>query len=953
MNTLCIQLVEIDANCVELRYWDNPQAPYETQILPLSAIQDLVREARREYYLGKPRLKEIGQRLFAWLDGDGRWLSRAINNCCDRGIILAIDTAEKLSHLPWEVLRDRNSFLVERVNPAVIPVRWIDRKAETKSPQARSLRILFMATAPLGVKPELDFEAEEGRILEATEDLGLTLRVEESGCMAELGKLWSRYEQGYFDIFHLTGHASIQTEKPYHPYFIAETETGERHDTFPAEIAKVFRFRFPPLIFLSGCRTGQASQQGAVLSLAEQLIHQGANAVLGWGLPVYERTATAAAAHLYEKLAAGYQVPEALASTYSYLLQEEEVKDWHLLRLYVRGKCPGALVEPPGEYYPEAPEYAYEQFLDPLTQQVRVATPQEFVGRRRALQRCLRALRGREQIGVLLHGMGGVGKSTVAARLLERIAGYDRIFIYRGLDGDKLLKELMRQCTNPMGLEILQDRQLPLMQRLTKFLQVGLNRDKQQFAFILDDFEANLEESGEGRRILKPDVVEVLRDLLEAIFRSRHPHRVIITCRYDFPVPDRQLDRRLYREQIKALRGAELRKKCNRLTAFQEQSGVEKELQEGAIRIADGNPRLLEWLDLILQAQDLETAPILQQMEGKAAEFREDILAEELLKQQPEGLRQVLGLALVYELPVPKEAIAAICPKISRLDQYLQRASSLGLIEVSASPSAPLPSRARRVPVTGGLYRVPRILEPLLPFSAESEELHQQAAQVLYRLWWEEAEGTAEEQALEIHRLAVRGKQGEIAANIASLVTSRWKNQSRFQEAVKTCQKTLEVVEDYRIFHQLARAEGELGEVNQAIKHYQKASEICPPDDEPEKAAIIHNLAGIYARQGEVEQAIALYQQSLELTERIGDVQGKAATLHCLALIYAQQGEVERAIAFYEQSLELTERIGDGGLELFENTPGLFQHFQGFSRLHQGDRGCHNLQQPLTSLGKS
>jgi tetratricopeptide (TPR) repeat protein len=60
-----------------------------------------------------------------------------------------------------------------------------------------------------------------------------------------------------------------------------------------------------------------------------------------------------------------------------------------------------------------------------------------------------------------------------------------------------------------------------------------------------------------------------------------------------------------------------------------------------------------------------------------------------------------------------------------------------------------------------------------------------------------------------------------------------------------------------------------------------------------------------------VDEAIALYNQSLEITERIGDVQGKGATLHCLGNIYAKKGDVDEAIALFHQSLEITERIGD------------------------------------------
>ncbi|AFY42235.1 tetratricopeptide repeat protein [Nostoc sp. PCC 7107] len=898
MQTIRIQLRESTQETVELRYWLPQIKHYESRRLKLAEIADFLQQGERDYYKLLPNLPGIGKQLFFWLDGDGRWLSRGIANCRGEGLVIAIDTDKKLAHLPWEVLHDGEDFLVKRVNPVVLPLRWIEKETEPFSVEARQLRVLFMATDPEDVQPKLEFEQEEARILADTRDFAVDLRVEESGCVSELGKVWSRYFND-FDVFHLTGHASIKDEAPYTPYFITETEIGDRHETTAAELAEIFRFRFPKLVFLSGCRTGQAPDKGAVPSMAEALIEQGARAVLSWGRPVEDRTATAAAAHLYGKLAAGYQLAQALASTYQQLFKQK-VRDWHLLRLYVQGECPGALVDVLGDVPLSAPEPAYQQFLDPDTQLVRVAKPSEFVGRRRTLQRCLKAIR--TSLGVLIHGLGGVGKSTVTARLLERMVGYHRLVNFRQLDEDKLLKTLAEQCTSERGHEILNGK-LPLMQRLTKFFSEGLNTKEQRFAFVLDDFEANLELRN-GVYVLQPQVVEVMLALLKAMQNSQLPHKVIITCRYNFTLSE--LNHRLYREPLGALGGADLIKKYNRLDSFNGSWQFQPDLPERAKTAADGNPRLLEWLDQILQNSpkspeaERGVEMILQKMADKEKEFREDILAQELLKQQTPALRLMLGKLLVYELPVPLAAISPICEDISSWESHKQCAEILGLLEVTLTNN------------TERLYRVPRILSPLLEFpeNPKGEELYKQAAQILYRLWWEEGKGATEAQSLEIHRLALLGKDEDIAGTIAFYLARNWKNQSRFREAVQLCKSTLEFTPDYRVLHEIARSQEVLGEVEQAQQYYQQALEFCLETDEIEKSTIIHNLAGIYLNKGEVEQAIALYNQSLEISERTGDVQSKAATLHCLGMIYVNKGEVEQAIALFNQSLKIKERIG-------------------------------------------
>ena len=53
-----------------------------------------------------------------------------------------------------------------------------------------------------------------------------------------------------------------------------------------------------------------------------------------------------------------------------------------------------------------------------------VATAEMFVGRRLELQQALRGLRPGERAGVLLHGQGRLGKSSLAARIPDRHPGH-------------------------------------------------------------------------------------------------------------------------------------------------------------------------------------------------------------------------------------------------------------------------------------------------------------------------------------------------------------------------------------------------------------------------------------------------------------------------------------------------------------------------------------------------
>ena len=448
-----VDLRSLDEDYADLRYSGENLNAFEPRRLPLAEIQDLIAAMERDYYVTLPEdYAKTGRRLYEWIDGSDRALSKRLEGAGTT--VLAIALSERLAHLPWEVMHDGQGFLVARAQP-VIPVRWRAKSATDRLSWAagavpnRPLQMLFMATSPAGVEPVLDFEGEEGRILAATKRQPMSLTVEESGCLAELTELLAAYGSDYFDGVHFSGHAWISESGPR---FITETETGDRFDASPDEIARAFRFRFPALMFLSGCRTGQAGRQGEnageVPSMAAALLDAGAKAVLGWGRPVRDTDGILAAETLYAGLAGAMTLPEALAFTYQAMIRANAQdgktgRDWHLLRLYVTGEMPQNLVTPkrtPGRQKVQKPSMA-ETFLD-VEKKVKVPKRESFVGRRRPLQACLRALRDEDMAGVLLYGMGGLGKSSLAARLCDRLTNFERVVLFGPLDERELVRKL-------------------------------------------------------------------------------------------------------------------------------------------------------------------------------------------------------------------------------------------------------------------------------------------------------------------------------------------------------------------------------------------------------------------------------------------------------------------------------------------------------------------------------
>jgi tetratricopeptide (TPR) repeat protein len=545
----------------------------------------------------------------------------------------------------------------------------------------------------------------------------------------------------------------------------------------------------------------------------------------------------------------------------------------------------------------------------------------------------LRALRAPDKLGVILHGLGGVGKSTIAARLLERLQGYDKIFIYRQLDEDKLLRQLAEQCLSETGQEILQGK-LPLAQKLTKFLREGLNEPAQRLIFVLDDFEANLELITDGSAVLKPDAVPVLMALLKAITQSRLPHRVIITSRYDFPLPE--LDQRLYREQLAALSGADLQKKCNRLISFAPGSEVDGELRIKALEASTGNPRLLEWLDKVLQAQHLNKQQIIEQVKSKKQEFRESILAEELLNRQPTKLRRMLAFCLVYQLPVPQSAIKVLCPTTFEVDSYISRSVALGLLERIHSQEEIL-------------YYVPRIIEPLLDLPEDSIELYKTAVEHLHHIWFvkgfqngmlrqELLEDSLYERFLEkalptdrlfeLYRLATEGLRPDVLTEANLFLVMRLNKQKRYREVAALCKFVMEGAFGYlgiylvssNLLYYLAKAQEHIGEVEEALDNYKGALDLCSQQCEAQedsvrhkmlKASILHDLADLHNQQGNYQKALELCLQAFQIDEDTDNNLGKAISLNQLANIRRNLGEPDEALKNYKKAYEFAQKARD------------------------------------------
>lgn len=736
MNTFELEIFERTSSYCELRL-STGDGPPKTRGLDRAAVEHLIEIVERDYsqdaisqkVFGSPQLSVLGAKLADFVDGDERWLASILGR---RAVAtLRITAQQRLRHLPWELLYRDGSFLTVSAPAPVLPVRAVSAGAAGQTavvPGNRPLRVLFMATSPEDVEPVLNFEAEEAAILSATDRTGMELVVEESGSLEGLRFLSSDYGAGYFDVLHLSGHATI--DKNGQPTFLVENEFGGLVYATADQIAQAMAGRWPRLVFVSGCLTGNAPDRGTFPSMSESLVHAGAPAVLGWALPVGDASATDFAAELYRALASGQPLDQAIIEARQHLYTNKR-GNWHLLRVYA-DKTPLApmvtTLRTTGRGRVQA-RPADQEFLDPQTQLSRVAARATFVGRRRVIQRCLRTLTkpGAAQ-ALVLQGMGGLGKSSLASRLLERMPTHRRAVWFGRVDLTKF-RELTDKIFFPtMGhrneAAKLLDNDAPLATRLRYLLDVNGPLGQTPCLFVFDDFEDGNLEQRDGGHVLSAAMADILPALLTAIRDTDSPSRVIITSRYRFPTPT---GTQVVVEALETFTEVEQTKKIANLPHLRPGPHLDHDIRTRAIEAAAGNPRLLDWLDRIVADTTLDVDGLITAIENEADRFRrETILATNLLDSQAPELQKMLAKLNVVELPVPAETVHSIHdhPDTAR---HIERAAQLGLLEEGTDPETRRPR-----------YFVSNVLRPLIrPLLSEDE--HTQAcaaaARSLYNLW--------------------------------------------------------------------------------------------------------------------------------------------------------------------------------------------------------------------------
>ncbi len=491
------------------------------------------------------------------------------------------------------------------------------------APQPGPLKILAAVAAPDETKTPnaaLDVEAEMQAVLDAVtgieEHNGAQVRVLE---VASLEAIRQALKQDAYHVLHLSAHGSPESIE-------LEDEDGAPDPVTAGDLVRALRYAGHPvpLIVLSSCSGGAGSQ-----AMAASLIAQGAIRVVAMLAPVTDGYATSLARNLYAELAAQPELPVGTALGRARYLADEARRhdqptrsfapEFGLVTLLTAGQD-GPLTAPAADRQPlTAPTEA------PGDESVRNLPLGTLIGRRPQLRATMGVLRRNRRAverygyshGVVLTGIGGIGKTALAGRIVTRLrADGWAIAVHDGRWSpidliaatvaafDEVLPRLAASDAVRMRAtrDLLAD---PATDDPAKLVAIAATLASDRLLVVFDDFEQNL--TGGGEAFLDP----AFDQLLSGLANAARTGVLLITSRYPIPGPNRHLTA----IPLPPLSPAELGRMFLRMPALRDLDPAGQRLVR---RVIGGHPRLIELTDALLRGGHANSLHILDKLNALA-----------------------------------------------------------------------------------------------------------------------------------------------------------------------------------------------------------------------------------------------------------------------------------------------------------------------------------------------
>ena len=346
-------------------------------------------------------------------DAENRWAP----------VRLGIDVQGGMQGLPWEALALPGAGTPLALHPLLAVYRQPPAAGVPGPSTAGPLRIVIAISAPLsGGGQVLDYERELRNMLAAVRGARQGEAQVRIVHFATTGEIRAALAAERVHVLHLSGHGSPGAIE------LEDDDGNARNLDAQQFVAEAIPpGGMPPVIALSACHTGATTATGDP-SFAAALISLGASAVIGTETAVTDVYATQVFTRVYGHLADA-DLPDVVAAVAAarrtvqqQLSDSQDPRDqrlavlgeWAVLTVLARTGSVTAF-DPDAKPGDDRPAQAAAG--KPVPAGLLARGTGEFVGRRRAQRRWPAALLTTRESGLVLYGIGGVGKTTLARRV--------------------------------------------------------------------------------------------------------------------------------------------------------------------------------------------------------------------------------------------------------------------------------------------------------------------------------------------------------------------------------------------------------------------------------------------------------------------------------------------------------------------------------------------------------
>ena len=900
---------------------------------------------------------------------------------------LGLAVPSELTKLPWEALPSPDGRGPLALHPLVSMYRKTGTAAARVLPGP--LRIVVAIAAPEFGGAVLDYERELRNVLAAVRaarqdaaSVGVVPFATPEAIRAELDRAPAH-------VLHITGHGSPGT-------LDLENRDGSVRQLTADEFADqaIPPGRMPPVVTLAACHTNAADSQDAA-SFAARLCQRGAAAVIATETSITDRYATKLLARVYGTLAQASDpdvvtaLAEARRQVQAELRTSPDHRDNEVARLgewvavTVLAAAGSVPVLDPDRTAPTARRSSRPHMAG-------LASREDwyFVGRRQEQRHWPADLTGSPVAGIVIYGIGGTGKTTLAAEITARVRDREPRRVLVNLAGPLTLESLLGAVITTIRRELLissQDAAAIQALDATGRADVGWQDrlailrdhvlDHVPVLLLLDNFEDNFHSDGDAGYAVRD---EVLAKLLATWVADPGVSRLLVTCRYPFALPG-GADQALSFRQLGALSRAETMKLAWSLPALDQLD--EKQLEQ-VWRLTGGHPRSLEYLDALLSGGyarypdvtdrlnaavtrrlgDADRSQWLAARAGLEAAIAEtvalaadDVLLDDLLArlaQVPGATDLLLGIS-VYREPVDQNAVLfqagqpdpdaeSIPDRAAAYQQITSVLADAGITVYESLDLAQLPShvQAQLTPHLTELNQPP--VPPFRPPPSLNEQITAcQAASLLTVV------GDSQQRRYFVHRwtateLAARPARQRrsrlIPAHQQAAAYWQWRERAWPKDRAANVHDLLEA--RYHLL-EAGDTEGAIEVTDQVLRQLhtwgawdQEASLIHEmlarlPADSADRAMYAGLLGNLARSRGDYDEAARQYQRALDIHERLGDQAGIADGHHGLGNIASLHGDYDEAARRYQRSLDISERLGDQArTALIYNRLGALAHYR-------------------------